>query len=406
VIVDKNCFCILICGVATTSILTFVGCDHSYSSVPQEATDQRQAPSRKVKTILVKASPQERTVYAIGSLAAHDQATLSTKVPGRLQAIPVDLGSVVSKGQLIAQIEPRDYKLRVQQNDALLAQARVRLGLPLTGTNDEIDPDKTGTLRQTRAVVEEARANRERLNKLSEQGIIAKSELETADAAYEVALSRHQDATEEIRNRQALLAQRRAELEIAQQQLTDTAIYAPFDGVIQERRASVGEYLMASAPLVTLVRTDPLRLRLEVRERDAPRVRAGQKVRLTIEGMTNVFSGEIKRLNPVIDELTLMLRVEADVPNPGWLKPGSFARSHIITDEQSLGIIVPASAVVTFAGVEKVFVVQDGKSVEKAVTTGVRIGESVEIITGLKAGDVVVLEPGNLQAGETIAPAD
>ena len=86
---------------------------------------------------------------------------------------------------------------------------------------------------------------------------------------YKVALSRYQDAIEEIRNRQALLAQRRSELSLARQQLADTAVYAPIDGIVQEKRASVGEYLAAGAPVVNIVRMDPLRLRAEVPERDA-----------------------------------------------------------------------------------------------------------------------------------------
>ena len=390
-----------------TGVFAFNGCDPSDSSAVQTGSIREQTtPPRRVKPVRVAISPQERIVHAIGSLAAQDQATLSTKVPGRLETIPVDIGTAVRKGQLIAQIEARDYKLRVQQNEALLAQARVRLGLPLAGANDDFDADKTGTLRQTRAMLEEARSNGDRLHKLSDQGIVSKSELDTANAAYEVALSRHQDAVEEIRNRQALLAQRRAEWEIAQQQLTDTAVYAPFDGVIQERRANAGEYVLASAPLVTLVRMNPIRLRLDVSERDAVRVRAAQKVRLTVDGSTNAYSGEIKRLSPAIDEQTRMLRVEADVPNPGSLRPGSFARAEIITDDQSPGLTIPASAIATFAGVEKVFIVQENKAVEKQVATGKRKGEAIEIVTGLKSGDLIVLEPGNLQSGETVAAAE
>ncbi|MBM3833344.1 MAG: efflux RND transporter periplasmic adaptor subunit [Verrucomicrobia bacterium] len=388
--------------LAAASLVGFAGCDRSYSSPQPKSTGER-GPAKRVRVVEVKASPQERLVYAIGSLAACDQAALSTKVAGRLQKIPVDLGSVVRKGDLIAQIEPRDYQLRVQQTEALLAQARVRLGLPLAGTNDTIDAEQTGTFRQTKAVLEEARANRDRVNRLSAEGIVSKSDLDTAAAAYEVALSRHQDAAEEIRNRQALVAQRRAELEIAQQQLIDSAIHAPFDGVVQERRANAGEYLVASAPLVTLVRMDPLRLRLEVRERDAPQVRIGQKVRLTLEGATNVYHGEITRLSPTIDEETRMLRVEADVPNPGSLRPGSFARGQIIVDDKSPGIVIPASAVATFAGVEKVYAVQSGKAVEKQIITGERRGQLIELVTGLKPGDLIVLEPGNLIAGETVA---
>src|SRR5678815_4566856 len=105
--------------------------------------------------------------------------------------------------------------------------------------------------------------------------------------SYKVALSRYQDAIEEIRNRQALMAQRRSELSLARQQLADTSVYAPLDGVVQEKRASVGEYLAAGAPVVNIVKMDPLRLRAEVPEREAKNVRSGQNVRVTIDGDTN-----------------------------------------------------------------------------------------------------------------------
>ncbi len=95
-----------------------------------------QPPPKQVKVARVIDTPLERTTVALGSLVAFDQATISVKVPGRLRSITVDLGSLVQRGQLIAQIEPQDYQLRVQQAEAAMAQARVRLGLPATGTND------------------------------------------------------------------------------------------------------------------------------------------------------------------------------------------------------------------------------------------------------------------------------
>ncbi|MBI4660088.1 MAG: efflux RND transporter periplasmic adaptor subunit [Verrucomicrobia bacterium] len=389
------------------SLVWLTACERSFSSSNQQRPAAESTVSaRRVKGFRIAALPLERTVSAVGSLAAFDRATLSTKVAGRLQTIAVDIGSVVRFGETIAQIEPRDYQLQVQQSEALLAQARVRLGLPLDGTNDITDFEQTSTVRQMRALLDEAKANRERVLKLTQQGILSTSELETTEAAYKVALSRYEDALVEVRNRQALLAQRRAELEIARQHLTDTVISAPFDGAVQERRANLGEFLDAGTPLVTLVRMNPLRLRLEVPEREATNVRVGQKVRLKVEGSANVHTGEIKRLSPVIEEPTLMLRVEADVANPGGLRPGSFVRAEIVTDDRAVGILVPAGAITSFAGVEKAFVIREGKALEKLVTTGRRIGESLEILAGLEAGDVVVIEPGDLQTGQTVNLTD
>jgi multidrug efflux pump subunit AcrA (membrane-fusion protein) len=334
---------------------------------------------------------------------AFDQATISVKVPGRLRTITVDLGSLVQRGQLIAQIEPQDYQLRVQQAEAAVAQARVRLGLPATGTNDNIDQEQTSAVRQGRVLADEARANRDRLAALLEQGITPRAQVDTAEASYKVALSRLEDAREEIHNRRAVLVQRRSELDIARQQLADVSVYAPFDGAIQEKRASVGEYLAAGAPLATIVRMDPLRLRAEVPEREVPNIRVGQAVRVTTEGDPHVYTGRIARLSPTITPQNRMLMVEAEVKNTnGTLRPGSFARAEIVTDERGMSLTIPTGAIINFAGVEKIIVVKDGKAVEKPITTRRRTTEWTEVVSGVTVGEAVVLEPGNLQSGQAV----
>jgi RND family efflux transporter MFP subunit len=290
----------------------------------------------------------------------------------------------------------------VQQAEAALSQSRARLGLSPDGTDDRVSAEQTGTVRQAKAVLDEARVSRERAGTLVKQGIVAKAEFDTADATYKVAQSRYQDAIEEIRNRQALLAQRRSELALARQQLADTAVYAPLDGIVQEKRASVGEYLAAGAPVVDIVRMNPLRLRAEVPERDSRSVRFGQNVRVSVEGGTKVYLGQIRRLSPVIAQQTRMLMVEADVQNDGSLRPGSFAKAEIVTNDAKMAVTVPNNSIVTFAGIEKVIVVQNGKALEKPVTTGRRNGEWTEIVAGVNVGDQVIVDPGNLQSGMAV----
>ena len=377
-------------------------CKSDYPTSASQTRPGAGQSARQVKTARVEETPFGEAVTVNGTLAAFDQTTASVKVPGRLRSISVDLGSVVRRGQVIAQLEQGDYNLRVEQAEAALAQARARLGLSPDGRDDRVSPEQTGTVRQARAVLDEARATRDRSLKLVEQGVVARSEFDSADAAYKVAVSRFQDAIEEIRNRQALLAQRRSELSLARQQLADTAVIAPLDGVVQEKRASVGEYLAAGAPIVNIVRMDPLRLRAEVPERDAHNVRSGQNVRVTIDGDTNVYVGQIMRLSPVIAQQTRMLMVEADVRNNGNLRPGAFARAEIVTDDTKMAVTVPNKAIVTFAGIEKVILVQNGKALEKPVTTGRRNGEWTEIVSGVNVGEQVVVDPGNLQSGQAV----
>ncbi|HEY2976226.1 MAG TPA: efflux RND transporter periplasmic adaptor subunit [Pyrinomonadaceae bacterium] len=382
--------------------LSAAACKSDYQGSTRQNQTGNSKAARQVKTARVEETPFGETVTANGTLAAFDQSTAGVKVAGRLSSISVDLGSVVRRGQIIAHIEPNDYKLRVQQSEAALSQARARLGLSPDGTDDKVSAEQTGTVRQAKAQLEEARLNRERAVRLVEQGVVARADFDAANASFKVAQSRYQDALEEIRNRQALLAQRRSELALARQQLADTAVSAPLDGIVQQKRASVGEYLAAGAPVVDIVRMNPLRLRAEVPERDAGTVRFGQNVRVSVEGDGKVYLGQIKRLSPTITQQNRMLMVEADVQNDGNLRPGSFAKAEIVTNDAKMAVTVPNNAIVTFAGIEKVIVVQNGKALEKPITTGRRSGDWTEIIAGVNVGDQVIVDPGNLQSGMAV----
>lgn len=361
-------------------------------------------PARQVRLAKSEARRLSLTVTAPGTLAADEQAVLSFKVAGRMNEIKVDLGSVVKKGQVIARLETVEFKVRLQQAEAALQQARVRLGLPPQGTDDRIEAENTAPVRQARAVLEEAKLNHERTIQLVSQGIQSKAELDRAESTFKVADSRYQDAIEEVRNRQAVLLQRRSELAIAQQQLVETTLYAPFDGAVRERRASLGEYLNSGAPVVTIVRLHPLRLRVEVPEREARGIKVGQPVRVLVEGDNDQsYSGRVARLSPAFQEQSRTLIIEAEVDNQqGRLRPGSFAKAEIHTTTTSDVVMVPASAIVNFAGIQKVFLVKDGKALEKNVVVGRRENDWV-VVDGLEAGAAVVLSPGNLVSGQPVS---
>src|SRR6266700_658805 len=384
------------------AIIFLPACKSDYPASGKTGSSDTKSVPRQVKTVKVTETPIGETVTVNGTLAAYDQTTAGIKVPGRLQTITVDLGSVVRKGQNIAQLEQQDYKLRVQQAEAALAQARARLGLNPDGADDRVSSEETGTVRQAKAVLDDAKLKRDRASKLVQQGVIPHAEWDTVDSEYKVALSRYQDAVEEIRNRQGLLAQRRSELALAKQQLADTIVYAPLDGVVLTKKASVGEYLAAGAPVVDIVRINPLRLRVEVPEREAHNIRNGQSVRVSVEGDPNSYLGYIKRLSPTIGEQNRVLAVEADVANNGRLRPGAFVKAEIITNQSATAVTVPVNAIVTFAGIEKVIVVENGKAIEKPVTTGRRGSDWIEIKSGVNVGDTVVMDPGNLQSGQAV----
>lgn len=355
-----------------------------------KAAEKNQKP-KVVHTDRVVARPLGSSVVVSGTLAAFDRASISVKVPGRIQAIAVDLGSRVGAGQVIARIDPTDYQIRFQTAEAAVQQARARLGLSPEGTTDAVNPADTPSIRAARAVVDEASANRERYAALLKDGLVSKADYDQVLSTARVAESRYQDSLEEIRNRQGVLSQRRAELALARQQLADTVVYAPFYGVIEARHASPGEYLAAGAPIADIVKVNPLRFRADIPERDATSVRVGQTVQLSVDGTTRSYSGLVTRLSPTIAERTRVLTLEADIPNDGSLRAGSFARASIVTNTASTALTVPNDAITTFAGIQKVTVMEKGKPKEKAVTTGRRAGLYTEVLSGVEEGDVVVL---------------
>lgn len=354
-------------------------------------------------TAVVTEESLVRSITVTGTLAAEDQVALAFQVPGRVAEVGVDLGSGVEKGQVVARLIPTDYELRLQQAEASLVQARVRLGLRPEGEEDAVDPETTGLVRQRQAVAQEARLNRDRMKTFVERGLSPRASLEAAEAALEVAEGQRQDAFEEIRNREGLLAQRRSEVEIARQQLRDTVLRSPIGGAVRERQVTVGEYRAPGTPVLTIVRTDPLRLRLSVPERETVDLRLGLAVRVRVEGEAYEHEGRLERIGAAIDETNRTLPVEAVVPNPDdALRPGQFATADIIVKEADRALVVPADAIVTFAGVQKVLTVKDGRAHEQRIRVGRREGQRVEVVEGLAGGDVVIRDPGDLVDGAAV----
>lgn len=394
----------LSCVLGLAAALAILGCEGPGPGAAPASSAGREFQPRPVRLVPAQESVTDRRVNATGTLAADEQVVLGAKVAGRVGELLVDLGSRVRRDQAVARLDPTDAQIRVDQAVAALQQARARLGLSPQGMDDRVDPEHTALVRQARAVLDEARLTRERMERLWQQELVARAQVDTAVSALGVAEGRYQDAMEEVRIRQAVLLQRRSDLELARQQLTDTIVTSPIDGAVSERRASVGEYLAAGAPVVTLVKLHPLRLRLAVPEREAAGVRVGQPVLVAVEGASGEHRGRVARISPAISEQSRTLMVEAEVPNErAALRPGAFVKAEVVVAGDVRIVTVPAGAVVTFAGVEKVLMVNQGRAVEVRVQSGRRLGDRVEIVAGVKAGTPVVEQPGNLTAGQPVA---
>ena len=389
-------------------LLLAVACNDGSSAAPAaQGGSTASKPPRAVQVTPAHETRMDRTVAVTGTLAAEDQVTVSFKVTGRLEALDVDLGSTVRQGQVLGRLAPTDFALRVKQADASLQQARARLGLTGDRADEGVDLEQTALVRQARAVLDQARLTRDRAASFAKKGIGSQADLDAAEANFRVSEGRYQDAVEEVRNREGVLMQRRTELELAKQALSDSRLSAPFAGRVRERHATPGQYLATGAPVVTIVKVHPLRLRLSIPEREAAAVRIGQTVRVTLEGDPAVHEGRVARVSPAIEETSRTLSIEAEVANPaGVLRPGAFANAEVVTAATETAILVPVTALVSFAGVDRVFVVKDGKAAERRVTTGRRNAGNVEVVKGLAAGEPVVVNPGNLVDGEAVTAAN
>jgi RND family efflux transporter MFP subunit len=374
------------------------GCSGPYSGLTTSAKNAEKPAAVRVVTVAEESLPE--TIAATGELFAEEQATISAKVPGRVARLNVDLGSQVEAGDILAELEKTDYEFRVRQAEALVEQTRARLGL---GPNDgdQVDPAKTATVKMAAGALEAAKLEFTRIEGLTKEGIFSQSDYDKVRSTLRMAEARHQAAIEEVYQASAQLVERRAQLDLARQQLADTMIRAPFRGAITRRPAALGEYLAVNAPVVVLVRSHPLRLRLEVPERLAFKVRMGQRIDLRLEGAGLTRSGTVVRLSPAIEAQNRSLLVEGEIPNPdNVLRAGSFVEGQITVNPDARGIALPLQAVLTYAGVERVFVVQNGAAAERLVKTGRRLpGDRIEIVRGLRPGEAVVTEGNDRVAG-------
>jgi RND family efflux transporter MFP subunit len=201
-------------------------------------------------------------------------------------------------------------------------------------------------------------------------------------------------------------------LGLARQALQDAEIRAPFDGVIEQRFVAPGAYLQVGQPVVALVKVDPWRFRASVPEREATAVQVGQRVTIRIEGEQTELDAVIARISPSVEMSNRALTVEAvERPDTASARPheagaprsrlrrGLFAEADIHVDPTAQTLAVPRAAVREFAGVEKVWCVVDGEATERRVEMGRQNDAYAEILSGLSAGDVVVVDGFPKQAG-------
>ena len=380
------------------SVLLAAACDGSQG---------KQGPSRPPVTVeCVLSSTRElpRKASVSGVLAAQEDLVLGFEVTGRLQTLDVDVGDVVAEGTVVAALATREFELAVDRAKAAIVAAEAKLGLAPGTDLDQVDAEATSALREARAVLGEAKANRERVAQMVQESLSSMAQLETAEAALGVATSRLQRARDEVNTTLAEARLARVEALQAEKRLADCRVKAPWPGRVAARHVAVGQVVRAGDPIVTLLRVDPLRLQLRVPDRLSADVAIGQLVEFTVDGAEDVQrAGRIVRAGPSIERGDRTRLVEAQVENhDGALLPGAFCRSHIVTAPAQPVVVVPKTALVTFAGVSRVFSVvaagEGGKQKAKGhiVQLGRTVGDEIEVVSGLAAGTAIVRDATGL----------
>lgn len=354
---------------------------------------------KPVRLVAAAAASLPTKVAVSGVLAAQEELVLGLEAGGRVAALAVDVGDAVAAGDVVAALDPREFELSIERAEAAVAAADARLGLGTGADPAAFDVEQAPSVREAEAVVVEARLNRERVAKLVEGSLQASSQLEVATAALAVAENRLRRARDDVRTWIADAKLRRIELAQAHKRLRDAHVKAPWPGRVAVRHVAVGQVVQPGAPVVTLLRVEPLRLRLRVPDRLAFGIAAGQTVEFTVDGVDGLErAGKVVRVGPAIDRGDRTRLVEAEVGNAdGALLPGAFCRARVVVAEAAPVVTVPKAAVVTFAGVDRVFTVakdKDGALRAKGllVELGRPVGDAVEVVRGVAVGDRVCAE--------------
>ena len=366
-----------------------------------ESSQRAEKPPVPVTVEAVKTKPIQRSVSVVGSLWGHDELEITPKIEGRILRIHHDIGDVVRPGDVLIELDPTDYKLAVDEAQRALELELARLGLKEL-PEGSIDISRLPQVARAAAMEANAASRRERERRLAGAGRV--EDRESAETEYAVARANHAQAILEAEATLAAARHRQASLQTALKRLADTRMVVPqvesalrsgvvlasardnagapsVEYVVCSRSVNEGEIvrpLAANArPLLRLVIDRPLKLRATIPERHHGEVRVGQEAELEVEAYPGErFKAKVARVNRAVDRTSRTFEVEIAVANEDRrLSPGSFARVAVHTRTDPAALTVPEDALVSFAGVTKVFVVENDRAREVHVKPGVSITE-------------------------------
>src|SRR5437762_7927029 len=356
----------------------------------------------EVSTVAAVVRQLPRFFEATGTLAADVQTDVQPQTAGKVVAVGVDMGSAVSKGQMLVRLEDADYKLRVDQAVAQLdsakaavRQAEEKLGLQ---SGQKFDPERVADVSAARANYNLAESNFQRAQKLIESGDISRAEFDQRKSQRDALKQAYESVMAQARqNYAAVLVARtnvtnaQTQVSMAQRTLSYTVVAAPINGFVLDRPVDLGAYVSTTTKIATIVRTSPLWIRIDVPEQAVPQIKNGQSVSLTTSSFADrSFSGRVARISPNVSATSRTLTVEAQIDNGGGaLKPGQFGTVRILLPQSSPAVLVTQRALRTISGATYVFVIKNGHAEQRLVQTGQTEGDLVEIKSGVAENEIV-----------------
>ncbi len=348
-------------------------------------------PAVAVKTALAETKLVPKAIDITGSLVPDETTNISSEVQGRVAEIRYDFGQSVRKGDVIARIDGTDYQIQGDRTRAALAQALARVGLD--PSQEDTTPKDTPAVRSARAQFEDAQHKYQNAKKLVESGDIATERFVEIEKLVNSRRAALEGAQDQMRTDLANVMVIRAERRLAEKRLGDTTIRAPFDGTVSAKLVSTGQFVKDNVPLLTLVKTWPLRLRLDVPEVATAFVFPGLVLSYTSEALPGKeFQATVTQVNPSLDARVRALSAEARIQSgPPSLRPGMFVQVKLVVAKGSPIVTVPKEALYNVAGLYKVFSIQGGRAKEYRINPG-------------EAGEGWVEVPGGvLSAGTNVA---
>jgi RND family efflux transporter MFP subunit len=385
--------------VGLTAIIT-TGCSHE---APKAASETKAAAEPRVVPVTVTVVTEraiQRTIEVVGTFHGMEEVTVSSKAAGRITKILHDVGDTVKAGDELLEIDDIDYRLAVEEAARSLESELAKLGLAKLPSG-QVNIDELPSVIRNQALTENAKRKYQRADSLRAKNINSQDEFEQTQTDYQVAEMNLEQARMDARSTIAAARHRNASLTMMAQKLRDTKVTVPAPSnseaasfVVSERLVSEGEMVQGAPPteLFKLVVDNVLKLKVTVPERHIGDLSVGQTAAIAVDAYPReTFEGRVSRINPTIDPASRTCEIEVLVQNNDRkLRPGNFAKIAVLTSQDTQAITVPEETLVSFAGVQKIFVVRKGKAVAVEVKVGMRGDHWLEVVGDVQPGDQVV----------------